>query len=877
MGSRQFRSKINLFMLLTACVAMQANAGEPALPSLDITPEAYAERYIKRLTTAEISLRLGWVSDRSVKNLCHGYYIEPVLFYEDHLDLPEDKRPVRVSFEESEFAPDGISVFSGNVVITQPNRQLISDITHLSHNEATNAFSEADLFGNIEWREPGKHLIGERGHIKFDNNSGYLTDVLYRLTYKQFTDAEYLGLIADQQEVQIDSLSAWGSAKQLNRYGDGVIEVFNATYSSCPPTDKTWRLKARKFTLDNRVGKGKARNVTLYVYNLPIFYTPYLQFPLDKRRKTGFLFPSFGVTTTGGYEMAVPFYWNILPNLDMTIMPNYMSDRGLQLNGEMRYLSGHSYGNLHGAVLPDDKEFADFRKRNLEKFPEGTPSRSRLKDSGDTRGFISLKDSHQYNVNWNSYLYLNRVTDDYYFMDFKDDPAQITENQIINEARINYLGEHWAFASNLLAYQTLHPINQAPVNNQYQKLPEFVLNGYFPDTFEYADIQLNNSAVFFNKIKNPRAQFDPVIGSRAEVNPIISFPMYWVSGYFNPQVQLSLTQYNLHNQLPGNNSSITRVTPIINFDSGLTFERDSNWFGKAFRQTLEPRLFYLYVPLRNQDEIPLFDTSLQPFTYSQLFRTNRFTGLDRIGDANQVTVALTSRYITAETGEEKIRASIGEIFYFKDRQVNIKPTIEPDIVTRVITLPDDTKMSPIVGEVNYHLLPNLKVYSLAAWDPNTNITNNASVAIQYKRDSRHLINFGVNYIRGGDPEKYADPLSNRNDLYQPDVSLVWPVTRHITSFGHWNYNVSHGYTQSAFAGLQYDSCCWAFRITGGREFLYQKIPVGGLPTPVFDTRVFFELVFKGLGKLSHERPDQLLSRNISGFEDTLAPFASSRS
>ena len=859
MVSRRFWLKNSLFVSLISSSIIQVCAQGIALPTLEVTSAVYSQPYLKRRTTAEISLRLDWVSDYSINNLCHGYYLEPTLFYEDHLDLPEDQRPIRISFEESEFSPEDISVFSGNVVITQPNRQLISDITHLHHDDAANKFTEADLFGNIEWREPGKHLVGDRGHVKFDDNSGYLTDVLYRLTYKQVTDVEYLGLTAEAQERQLDSLSAWGMAKQLSRNSDGVIEVLNGTYSSCPPTDKTWRLKAHKFSLDNRVGKGKARDVTLYVYNVPVFYTPYLQFPLDKRRKTGFLFPSFGVTQTGGSEIAVPFYWNILPNMDMTITPNYMSERGLQLNGELRYLTEKGQGNFHGAVLPNDEEFAEFKKRNLEKFPQDTPSRSRLKTADDTRSFLSYKDSYQYNANWNSYLYLNHVSDDYYFMDFNDDPAQITENQIINEARLNYLGKHWAFASNLLVYQTLHPINQAPVNNQYQKLPEFVLNGYYPDTFEYADIQLNNSAVYFNKIKNPGFDNDPVTGSRVEVNPILAFPMHWISGYLNPQMQLSVTQYHLNNQLPGDSASINRITPIFNIDTGLSFERDTSWLGSRYHQTLEPRLFYLYVPLRNQNEIPLFDTSLQPFTYSQLFRTNRFTGLDRIGDANQLTVALTSRYLTADTGEEKIRASIGEIFYFKDRQVNIKPTRDPDIVTRVITLPDDTRVSPIVGEFDYHLLPSLKLYSLAAWDPNTNVTNNVSVALQYKHDKQHLINFGVNYMRGGDPEKYADPMSSRNDLYQPDASFVWSINKRVTSFGYWNYNVSHGYTQRAFAGLQYDSCCWAFRVTGGREFLYQKISFGGSATPAFDTRVFFELVFKGLGKLSHERPDQLLA------------------
>ena len=850
----------------------QVSATELSLPALNTT--AYSKKdYIQQQTADEIALRLGWVNNRKINNLCHGYYLEPNLYYDDHTDLLGDKRPIRISFEESEYSPAGVSVFSGKVIITQPNRQLIADITHMNHDEVSNKFSEAELHGNIEWREPGKHLTGEHGYIDFKNDSGYLTNVLYRLTYKQITDEEYLGLITDKPQLAIDDLSAWGSAKQIARYNDGVIEVTQGTYTACPPTDKTWKLKASHFTLDNRVGKGKAKNATLYLRNLPIFYAPYLQFPLDKRRKTGFLFPIFGITSTGGYEYAMPFYWNIATNYDLTLTPNYMTERGLQLNGQMRYLTNKSNGNLHGAILPDDREFAEFRQRNLDKFPPGTESRSRLKSASNTRTFVSFQEDHQYNEHWNSYLYLNHVSDDYYFMDFKDDPAQITENQLINEARISYLGKNWAFATNLLAYQTLHPVNQAPVNNQYQKLPEVILNGHFPEAFNAMDIQVNNSAVYFNKNKNPGARVDPVTGGRLEVNPILSFPMYWASGYFNPQFQLSLTHYHLKNQVAGQSSDITRITPITNVDSGLIFERDTDWLGIQYKQTFEPRLFYLYVPSRNQSEIPLFDTSLQPFTYSQLFRTNRFTGLDRIGDANQVTLALSTRYLLAETGEEKLKFSVGEIFYFKDRQVRIKTNVDPDIVTRVMTLPDDTNVSPIVGELDFQLLPHLKFYSLTAWDPNTNMTNNASLAAQYKTDRRHLINFGINYTRGGDPEKYSKPLSNRNDLYQPDFSFVWPINQRITTLGHWNYNVSHGYTQTVFGGVQYDSCCWAFRIIGGREFLYQKLSLGSSPQPVFDTRIFFELVFKGLGKLSYENSEHLLSQRIAGFQETLAPFS----
>ncbi len=845
----------------------------------DIIPEnvSLSETYdsidLNYIDKQEVTQRLGWIHDPGVDNLCHGYYIEPILFYNDQIDLPKNERPIKVSFENSEVSADGLSVFSGNVVITQPNRRIIGDITHLQRDEATGHFLGADLFGNVELREPGIHMVGESGHFDMEAESVTLSKVLYRFSFQPVIEKEYIAAIVDKELFSVEALSAWGKATKIYRSGDGVVEIDDGTYTTCPPTDSLWKIEAGKLLLNNQAGKGKAQDVKFYIKKTPILYLPTFEFPLNRSRKTGFLFPVLGRTLSGGYEMGVPIYWNIAPNYDATITPYYMSERGMQLNGEFRYLTEESAGNFHGSILPTDKKFLEFKEHNLEKFPPGTPGRSRLKNTHNTRYFISLKDARQYDVNWSSYIYLNRASDDYYFVDFHDDKAQITENQIINESSITYNSEHWVFNGSLMDYQTLHPLNQGFVNNQYRKLPELTLNAHYPGWGDYADFHFKNSLVNFTKMANPGVNVEPVTGGRLNINPSLGFPMYWVSGYVNPQAQLSLTHYVLQHQLPGRDDNITRIIPLINFDTGLYFDRQTDWFGEKYKHSLEPRLFYLYAPVRNQNDIPLFDTSLQPFTYDQLFRINRFTGLDRIGDANQASISLTSRFIKEDNGEEKLRASIGQIIYFKEREVNIGDKPTADIVTRQITLPDDTRVSPIVGEVQYSLKQHLLMFALAAWDPNTNITNNASFGTRYKRNDNHILNFSVNYIRGGDPEIFTDPNSSRNDLFQSDLSFVWPITHQLSTLGFWNYNVSHNYMQNAYAGFQYESCCWTVRLFGGRGLLYQQVGADIISgKPEFDTQVYLEVVLKGLGTLSSESPGKLLRNNIVGFDKKLKSY-----
>ncbi|MFN7097951.1 MAG: LPS-assembly protein LptD, partial [Gammaproteobacteria bacterium] len=545
------------------------------------------------------------------------------------------------------------------------------------------------------------------------------------------------------------------------------------------------------------------------------------------------------------------------------------TDRGLQMNAEFRYLTTDSSGNIHGSFLPDDKEFADFQS-DAQTNPSYTtsPGLGQLENDSDNRYLISLQDTREYSKNWSSYLYVNQVSDDYYFEDFNNDPAQITQNQLINQGDVYYNSQHWHFTGQMEGYQTLHPINQSYVANQYRELPELVLNGQYPDFGDDFSFNVNNQFDDFTIVQDPVAGTQPE-GTRLNITPDLSRPQNWMWGFFKPDLQLSMTQYNLSDQPTGEANNISRVLPILDIDSGLFFDKNTTWFGHQYQQTLEPRLFYLYVPYANQNDIPLFDTSVQPFSFSQLFQTNRFTGLDRIGDANQVSLAVTSRFIDQQTGDEKLRASIGEIYYFEERHVTISTDSDAlDLVTRDNQVPNNTLISPVAAELDYFINKNWNVTTNVAWDPNYQQTNNANVMFQYKTDNRHILNLGYTFLRGGDafvpPDGSTIPTnSSKNNLNQTDFSTVWPIARNWTFLARWNYNISHDYPQTYFAGVQYDACCWSFRAIVGREFNY----LDNNDKPQFDNQIYFQIALKTLGSVGSSNPTSLLS-NIPGYTDT---------
>lgn len=812
---------------------------------------------IPPLSKDEISKQLGWIES---ENRCGGYYYEePFLPSDNSLN----NEFIQITSNEGLFSLHGTSISQGKVTITYQGQQIIANKMYLYRDPNTGKLSAIDLINHVILREPNDLVIASCGHFDLKTKAKSLKDVLYRTTI--YSDLSRKKITRDTQEIRIEhevtQLSAWGKAENFVQNKPNVYEFDNATYSTCPPKTCTWKVKASRVTLDKNTGRGVARNARILVRGIPIFYSPYLNFPIDSRRETGFLFPTFGTSSRKGPYFSAPFYWNLAPNYDTTITPSYLSKRGLQITDLYRYITEKSSGNLRVSVLPGDKLFKDFKTIQETTFANSTNSQTlanlqRLKNASTTRKALSWQHDVRFNEHWSSNINYNYVGDDYYVRDFGNNFNEITQNQLLQQADVNYKGQYWHFLGRIQQYQTLHPVDEnVTYQNQYSRFPELSLEGNYPDQRTGLNYFISNELTHFDIRDTPGTNTKMPMGNRTNIQPGISYPFYRPAFYINPRLQFAATQYEIGHVNNGYQKAPSRSLPIFDVSTGLNFDRDINLFNRPLRQTLEPLIYYTYIPYRNQNQLPIFDTTLNTLTYDQLFVYNRFSGLDRIGDANQVGVGVTTRFIDQQTGLERIRASIGQIIYFQNRRV---------------VLPNDsinnegnrTKRSPISGLIKYYLNPNWSLTDDTIWSSHYNHLMNQTLTLQYKPNDKHIINLGYSFVRNGD-RLPTDPVNSAStNLSQTDLSVAWPVSRDWSAVGRWTQNWNHHRFQNLLYGLQYDSCCWAIRVVSGRAFT----GLNSSNTYQYDTQFYIQVALKGLGNAGSGDPASFLSTNISGYQ-----------
>ena len=804
--------------------------------------------------------KLGWVPNNI--GICKGYYKNPLRAYAQIPLADFNQAFTHIDAAQSHFSFEGTSTLSGNVVVTQPGRILYADQVYFYRDSKTGKITNMDLRGEIRIQEPNLLIKAKKAHLNIESQTGYLTDIIYRILLRNSTI-----LFGTNERMPIN---AWGTASKADQNYPGLITLHDTNYTTCSPTNTVWQLSAKKIVLNRDTGRGKAYNTWLNYKGVPILYSPYIGFPIDDRRQSGFLFPNINSTTQSGIGIGFPYYWNIATNYDFLFTPTVLSKRGIQLTGQLRYLTHNSQGTIIANYLPYDRAAAQLEEQIPFLYPENNPLIFPRKD----RRAFTWQETRQWSPHWSSLIDFNWVGDDYYYEDFNTPPT-IAINQLAQHAEINYSGDIWNFTTRLMRYQTLHPLNQSPVNNPYNSLPEIDLNSS-TQTFHGFNYQISNQFNYFQRLNDPGELVSPPQALRLNILPSISYPILKRGDYLIPQLQLSLTHYNILNQVQGFQSAIQRTIPLFNIDSGLYFDRQFDWGNHVYQQTLEPRLFYLYVPYRNQSNIPIFDSSLIPFSYDRLFMTNRFSGYDRIGDANQISFALTTRLLDQTTGAEKLRASIGEIYYFQNRRVTLCSPLQRKLSTpgtlcsdpfAVVGATSPTeKFSPIAGQLNYNLSPRWSTTADIAWDPSNRIIINAAANVQYHPHPNQLFNINYGRIRFGDAlvNNPSTPLNSyQNDFDRLGFSFATPLKNQWTSVGGWNYNFSHNYSQSFFYGLQYDSCCWAFRVVAGRTFY----ALDQNSNPTFNSVVYFQLQFKGLSTIGISDITNFLTSNIPGYLD----------
>lgn len=820
------------------------------------------ENITPTLAHQTLAQQLGWVADPNT--FCGGYYQgEPL---PDSVAAGKEDA-VTITSGGGLLSQRSTSLLEGQVTVNRSGQQMTANKAYLYRDPVSGKLNAIDMIGNVHLRDSNTLIVGKKGRYNFDTKSKSLIDILYR------TGINNSKFDKKKQISTSTNLTAWGRAYEFSQAQPKVYELSRASYTTCPPVNPTWRVKASHIVLDKNTGRGYATHAQILVKSVPVFYFPYINFPIDRQRKSGFLWPTIGVhNNKWGPYIQTPFYWNMAPNYDMTVTPGILSKRGFQFSDEFRYLTGTSEGNIQFSILPGDRAFKDAQtdaelnppiiSPKIQPLSVTDAEVNRLLNASDTRKSFAWLNDSRFNDHWSNHVDFNYASDDYYLQDFGRTINAISTNQLLQEGDVYYKGQNWNFTGRVQAYQTLHPFNENPVLNQYRRLPQLILNGDYPDQpggFEYF---ISNEVTHFTIMKTPGTDTLLPIGNRLHTQPGVSLPLYWPSFYISPRLQLAFTDYSLHQvadtQSPHNKQ---RTLPILDVASGLSLDRDTSFLGHPYQQTLEPQVYYTYIPYRDQSSIPVFDTTVNTLTYDQIFNYNRFTGIDRIGDANQLGWGVTTRLIDQESGFEKVRLGIGNIIYFAERKVTL---CNDDSCSDNPNNPTNSySLSPLSGVLNYHINPAWSFNANSIWNPINREMDNTTVGFQYRPDDLHLVNLGYTYARKGDVLSGVQTTESIDNLKVTDISFAWPVKENFSVVGRWSQNWNREHLQNLVYGLQYDTCCWAARAVGGQAF------TGFDPNknnrPKYNSEFYIQFSLKGLGDAGTGNPSGLLS-GISGYK-----------
>jgi len=608
--------------------------------------------------------------------------------------------------------------------------------------------------------------------------------------------------IIDGADYQILSIPARGTARQIRVENGANIELDEVTYSTCTSVDNSWELSAKKIVINNQSGEGKARNLVLRLKDIPIIYLPYLSFPINDQRKTGLLVPNLGRSSKRGLEISLPYYWNLAPNIDLTTTPTLMAKRGVQLSAELRFLTAIQGGITQIDYLPND----DIYKKD--------------------RTYISHRQTINLSSNWRMKLHGEYASDNSYFEDLTGTMSSTSRTHLLREIQLEHYSENWIMEIGMDHYQM---IDDSIIDEEkpYRRLPYFNFSGMWGNKALGLNYALDSEVVFFDKPET-------ISGSRFHVMPEVSAPLNFNGIKITPSMAMDFTKYNLHTANDNSHSmssvSPERAVPIYSLDLTGVFQK--TWKNGRYLQTLEPRILRVYIPYRNQDDFPIFDTIVPDMNGIQLFRKNRYVGQDRLGDTSQISYGITTKVVDANNGNSLFGLTLGQIRYFKDRKV---------------ALPSESKLtqdsSGYMAMMNMKINKNWSVKLGHMWNTHSNTSMKTTARFQYKSKQSEIFNVAYRY--------------RRNMLKQLDASFSWPVRDHWNVVGRYNYSILDRKVLERFVGLEYESCCWGIRIISRKHLAYRNGDT--------DTSFSIEFVFKGLSDIG-DPVENLLDRGILGYD-----------
>jgi len=714
---------------------------------------------------------------------------------DQELEQPPEALPVDVGRDETtrqrdrsidfeadslEATRDGEMLLKGDVVIRQGERRL--ETRDAIYDSRTQSFR---VDQGVEYADPALRVSGAGARVESQGAA-----------------------VFESAQFELPGQSARGSAQRIRASTEGELQLDDVRYTTCPVGNEDWILRAADIDIDQNAGVGVGRGVRLDFKGVPIFYTPFISFPVGDERKSGFLFPSVGTSSRNGYSLSAPWYWNIAPNYDATFTPTWYSKRGPRLDSEFRFLNALGQGFFHANILPHDQR------------------------TGEQRSQLVFTDRSDFTRHLRLDINAANVSDSQWFEDFGLGPEGTSISYLDRSAKLTWLSDRWLAILQAQNFQTIDDAGIDPLDRPHTLLPQLALHGSYPDqafglTLDI-DMELAN---FRHNVENVDS------GWRIDMAPRLRMPLRGSGVYLEPAASWRYTAYRIDDVESPRDDSPHRSAPLFSLDGGLVFERLSGSRQQRLH-TIEPRFMYLYVPYRNQDALPVFDTDVADLNLVQLFRTNRYVSADRLSDANQLSVGFTSRLLDSATGQQFLSATIGQAYYFSRPRVALPGEVL-----------DDPASSDIVAQLDLRAYQDWNINMGVQWDPGQTRSEKGDLRVQYQPARDRVANLGYRFRRG--------------HIEQVDGSFGWPVAKDWNAYARMVYSLEDETMLDQFAGLEYRSCCWRLRLVARR---YVSDRTGNR-----DTSILLQLELNGLSNVG-VGADAFLERSIRGYSfDAVQP------
>ena len=726
---------------------------------------------------------------------CQGQFLDPLANIDQ--SVPPGEADLEVTADDSEVT-ETMLYFNGNVSVQQGYRSVTADAVEIDRQNETAVAS-----GNVTLREPGVVMTGSE--IRYDSMS----------EQADLRHAQYV--LHDRQ------LS--GSAQALTRHADGTITISEGAMTYCAPDDPSWVLLAQSLAIDPERGEGQAWGAKLKVSGVPVFYLPWVQFPIDSRRKTGLLFPDIGSDSRGGVDITQPIYFNLAPNYDALYRPRYIQERGLLHQGQGRWLSDTAgYWEMNGSWIGDD-----------ERYQNANP------EVGADRWLFNTEHNGEFGPAWRTKIAYTRVSDPEFIRDLENNRLSAQRQTALQQlGRVDWLGEDWQVSLDVERFQSLAD----DIRNDYQKLPQITARWRGDQSW------MGVEPILLTQLSHFDSESVRVTGERLYVEAGLTMPNRWAYGFLTPTVKYRSVSYELDDFPLIEDDSPDAGSVMASLDGGLIFERQTSLFSSKVTQTLEPRAYYLYSEYEEQSGQPDFDSAELTFSYDQLYRDTRFSGHDRIDDADQLSLGVTSRFIDNASGNETLRASIGQIFYFRDREVRLNQ-IDPDLAESTSAIAAELALSPS---------KKWQVRASILYDPSDNNFDAAYAQASFTPEHGKIFNLGYT-LREPPPSLIDRPVTE-----QANASAYYPINDTWSVFGAYAYSLEASEAVESMVGFEYDDCCWRVRLLYMR---YVDTLVGDIvdfndPNLERESSFQIQVMLKGMGGFGG-RVDELLSDMIRGF------------